>query len=84
MTETKIFARLKADHDRHRDLLERIANALLERETLTREDIALRTGMSLATVRTQLTSIFDKTGVRRQTELVRIILNSVAPLSRKD
>lgn len=24
MTETRIFARLKADHDRHRDLLERI------------------------------------------------------------
>ncbi len=24
MTETKIFARLKADHDRHRDLLDRI------------------------------------------------------------
>jgi DNA-binding CsgD family transcriptional regulator len=36
------------------------------------------------TARAHLRSIFSKTGVRRQTELVRIILNSVAPLSRKD
>ena len=32
------------------------------------------------TARAHLRSIFSKTGVRRQTELVRIMLNSVAPL----
>ena len=32
------------------------------------------------TARAHLRAIFSKTGVRRQTELVRILLNSVAPL----
>ncbi|MDX9717906.1 MAG: helix-turn-helix transcriptional regulator [Thauera sp.] len=35
------------------------------------------------TARAHLRSIFSKTGVRRQTELVRIMLNSVAALSHK-
>jgi DNA-binding CsgD family transcriptional regulator len=33
-----------------------------------------RLGVSLTTVRTQLTHVFDKTGARRQAELVRLIL----------
>jgi DNA-binding CsgD family transcriptional regulator len=36
------------------------------------------------TARAHLRSIFSKTGVRRQTELVRIMLNSVAALSRSN
>ncbi len=36
------------------------------------------------TARAHLRSIFSKTGVRRQTELVRIMLNSVAALTRSD
>ncbi|RJX71477.1 helix-turn-helix transcriptional regulator [Vibrio sinensis] len=36
------------------------------------------------TARAHLRSIFSKTGVRRQTELVRILLNSVAPLACKE
>lgn len=40
-----------------------------------REQIARRLGLSLATVRTQLTSIFDKTGVRRQADIVRLLMD---------
>ena len=36
--------------------------------------IADRLGVSLATVRTQLTSIFDKTGVRRQADVIRLVM----------
>ncbi|MBU1306073.1 MAG: helix-turn-helix transcriptional regulator [Alphaproteobacteria bacterium] len=36
--------------------------------------IADRLGVSLATVRTQLTSIFDKTGVRRQGDVIRLVM----------
>lgn len=38
-----------------------------------REEIARRLGVSLATVRTQLTSIFDKTGVRRQGDVIQLL-----------
>lgn len=40
-----------------------------------RKTAALQRGVSVATARSQLTSIFDKTGVRRQTELVRLLLD---------
>lgn len=40
-----------------------------------RTAIAVRLGVSLATVRTQLTSIFDKTGVRRQADIVRLVMD---------
>ena len=40
-----------------------------------REDIARRLGVSVATVRTHLIRIFAKTGVRRQAELVRLVLD---------
>lgn len=39
-------------------------------------------GVRRNTARAHLRSIFSKTGVRRQTDLVRIVLNSVAPLGQ--
>lgn len=50
---------------------------------LSLEEAAEALNIRRNTARAHLRSIFSKTGVRRQTELVRIILNSVAPLSRK-
>lgn len=40
-----------------------------------RKNAAEKRGISVATARSQLTSIFDKTGVRRQSELVRLLLD---------
>lgn len=40
-----------------------------------RKTAAENRGISVATARSQLTSIFDKTGVRRQSELVRLLLD---------
>jgi DNA-binding CsgD family transcriptional regulator len=42
------------------------------------ERIAVVHGVRVSTVRTQLRSIFEKTGVHRQTDLVRLAL-STAP-----
>ena len=39
-----------------------------------RKDAAGLRGVSVSTARSQLTSIFDKTGVRRQTDLVRLLM----------
>lgn len=39
----------------------------------SRSDVARRRGVSDATARSQLTAIFDKTGVRRQADLVRLL-----------
>ncbi|WP_048307044.1 helix-turn-helix transcriptional regulator [Halomonas sp. PR-M31] len=47
---------------------------------LSLEEAAEELGIRRNTARAHLRSIFSKTGVRRQTELVRIFLNSVAPL----
>ncbi|MET3926517.1 hypothetical protein [Devosia sp. 2618] len=49
-----------------------------------RKTAALQRGVSVATARSQLTSIFDKTGVRRQAELVRLLLDDQAdkPITR--
>lgn len=44
-------------------------------QTGNRKAAAAARGVSDATARTQLTSIFDKTGVRRQTELVRLLMD---------
>ncbi|GEM_PF-1241762 len=44
-------------------------------ETGSRKSAAESRGVSDATARAQLTSIFDKTGVRRQTELVRLLMD---------
>jgi DNA-binding CsgD family transcriptional regulator len=46
----------------------------------SREDVARRLGVAVATVRTHLIRIFEKTGVRRQAELVRLALNGDPPL----
>lgn len=39
-----------------------------------REAVAARLGVSMTTVRTHLSHIFEKTGVRRQAELVRLLM----------
>jgi DNA-binding CsgD family transcriptional regulator len=44
---------------------------------------ACRLGISLATARTHLAHVFDKTGTRRQAELVRLVLQS-QPAVRED
>jgi DNA-binding CsgD family transcriptional regulator len=41
---------------------------------------ASRLGVSLATARTHLAHVFDKTGTRRQAELVRLLLHSQPPI----
>lgn len=41
----------------------------------SRKAAASNRGVSVATARSQLNSIFDKTGVRRQTDLVRLLLS---------
>ena len=49
----------------------RVARSIVEGNTL--EGIALAKGVSRETVRTQLASVFAKTGVSRQTELVALL-----------
>lgn len=51
-----------------------VALALALVETGSRKAAAEERGVSDATARAQLTSIFDKTGVRKQTDLVRLLL----------
>lgn len=51
---------------------------------LSLEEAAEALGIRRNTARAHLRSIFSKTGVRRQTELVRIFLNSVAWLGTPD
>ncbi|MGI2258233.1 helix-turn-helix transcriptional regulator [Shewanella sp. GXUN23E] len=51
---------------------------------LSLEEAAEALNIRRNTARAHLRAIFSKTGVRRQTELVRIFLNSVAPLSYTD
>lgn len=50
--------------------------------TFTENEVAARHRLSLNTVRTHLKSIFAKTGVKRQTELVTLVLCSVAVMNR--
>ena len=50
---------------------------------LSLEEAAEALNIRRNTARAHLRSIFSKTGVRRQTELVRIMLNSVAALSHR-
>jgi DNA-binding CsgD family transcriptional regulator len=55
------------------------AEAGFTREILKADGVqaaADRLGISLATARTHLAHVFDKTGTRRQAELVRLILQS--------
>jgi DNA-binding CsgD family transcriptional regulator len=50
----------------------RTAEALLEADRLA--DVAQKLGVSLATVRTLLQRVFEKTDTHRQSELVRLML----------
>ena len=51
---------------------------------LSLEEAAEALNIRRNTARAHLRAIFSKTGVRRQTELVRIFLNSVAALGQGD
>jgi len=55
--------------------------ALLLADGLTLDEAAERLGIRKNTSRAHLRSIFAKTGVRRQTTLVHLLLNSVASIS---
>ena len=57
---------------------------MLLADGLSLEEAALELGIRRNTARAHLRSIFSKTDVTRQTELVRIILNSVATLGARD
>lgn len=56
--------------------------ALLLADGYSLDEAAAAIGVTRNTVRTHLRSIFSKTGVTRQTLLVRLILNSVAALGQ--
>jgi DNA-binding CsgD family transcriptional regulator len=47
---------------------------------LTLDEASTELGISRNTAKTQLSSVFSKTGVTRQTNLVQLILKSVAPI----
>src|SRR5262249_3847320 len=51
----------------------RVACDLLEGQSLS--DISDARGIGRETLRTQLRNVFDKTGVRRQADLVKVLLN---------
>ena len=55
--------------------------AMLLANGLTLDEASAELGVSRNTARTHLRAVFAKTGVTRQTGLVRLILNSVAPLA---
>lgn len=67
-----------------RDLLGRTpAEAWLVRllsQGLTLDEAADRLGLRVATVRTRIKTIFEKTGTRRQAELVRLVLTATPKL----
>jgi DNA-binding CsgD family transcriptional regulator len=48
-------------------------------EGLSLVDISARMGITANTARTHLNRIFDKTGVRTQPALVRVLLTAMAP-----
>ena len=57
------------------------ALAMLLANGLTLDEASAELGVSRNTTRTHLRSLFARTGVSRQTMLVRLILKSVAPLA---
>jgi DNA-binding CsgD family transcriptional regulator len=76
--------RFDAEPEETRDYLRRrhgltLAEANVALEILKgdgRKAVAARLGISITTVRTHLSHIFEKTGVRRQAELVRLLMRS--------
>jgi DNA-binding CsgD family transcriptional regulator/PAS domain-containing protein len=60
----------------------RLVSRLLEGGGLTAASEKL--GLSRNTVHSQLASIFQKTGTRRQSELLRLLLGGIAPVSNPD
>jgi DNA-binding CsgD family transcriptional regulator len=56
----------------------RVMTGLLE--GLQISEIAQRFGVSINTVRTQIQRLFDKTGTKRQSDLVRIVSSSLPPI----
>jgi DNA-binding CsgD family transcriptional regulator len=58
--------------------------AMLLTNGLTLDEASAELGVSRNTARTHLRAVFAKTGVTRQTGLVRLILNSVAPLAGEE
>lgn len=59
----------------------RVARAI--GQGMTAEDVSRANGVSLATVRTQLRAVFDKTGLNRQVELAAL-LQGLAPNPSRD
>ncbi|MFX9138885.1 helix-turn-helix transcriptional regulator, partial [Acinetobacter baumannii] len=49
-------------------------------EGQTRADIAAMLGISVSTVKTHLIHVFDKTGCRRQVDLVRLAKSLTFPV----
>ncbi len=58
--------------------------AMLLANGLTLDEASAELAVSRNTARTHLRAVFAKTGVTRQTGLVRLILNSVAPLAGEE
>ena len=54
--------------------------AALVAEGLSLAEIATRMAITANTARTHLNRIFEKTGVRTQTALVRVLLSAVTPV----
>ena len=57
------------------------ALALLLANGFTLDEAAVELGIRKNTIRAHLRSIFAKTGVRRQTTLIHLLLSSVASIS---
>jgi DNA-binding CsgD family transcriptional regulator len=51
-------------------------------EGLSVDEVAERRGVKPTTVRSQIKSAFSKTGAKRQSDLVRIVLGGIASLQR--
>ena len=56
-----------------------VNKALLLSDVILPQEIANTVGVTDNTVRSQIKSIFSKTGVRRQSDLVRLLLNNAQP-----
>lgn len=73
----RLRRRLAGLQQRHGLTAAEVALALALVETGSRKTAAALRGVSDATARAQLTSIFDKIGVRKQTDLVRLLMAEI-------